>query len=133
MATGATAYRKPDTYTCTGVEGDCMKRLWIVVAVLIMSASAHADGVLGQWLTPVGATAEVYRCNANVCVKLVARTNDAPARVDSNNPNGSVRKRSLCGLQMGWGFHLAGNNQAEGGQLYDPKSGKPSRRSMVSN
>jgi uncharacterized protein (DUF2147 family) len=110
-----------------------MKRLWIAIAILVVTAPAHAEGVLGQWLTPVGATAEVYRCNANVCVKLVALTKDAPSRIDSNNPNASLRKRSLCGLQMGGGFHLTGGTQADGGWLYDPKVGKTYSGSMVSD
>lgn len=109
-----------------------MKRVWIVVAILMMTASAHAQGVLGQWLTAVGATAEVYRCDGNVCVKLVALSKDAPSRVDNNNPDTSLRKRSLCGLQIGRGFHLTDSTQADGGQLYDPKSGKTYSGTMAS-
>ncbi len=111
-----------------------MRRIWMVAVVLMLAASAHAEdhGVLGQWITAVGATAEVYHCDANVCVKLVMLTNDAPSRVDSSNPNAGLRKRSLCGLQIGRGFHLAGSDHADGGQLYDPKSGKTYSGTMVS-
>jgi uncharacterized protein (DUF2147 family) len=100
---------------------------------LMMTASARAEGMLGQWVTAVGATAEVYRCDTNVCVKLVMLTKDAPSRVDNNNPDAALRKRSLCGLQIGHGFHLSGSTQADGGQLYDPKSGKTYSGTMLSD
>jgi uncharacterized protein (DUF2147 family) len=111
-----------------------MKRIWIVAIILTLSTAAHAqqNGVLGQWLTPVGATVEAYRCDSAVCLKLVALSKDAPSRVDNNNPNAGLRKRSLCGLQIGRGFHLADGSHAEGGQLYDPKSGKTYSGSIVS-
>jgi len=110
-----------------------MKPLWIAVALLMTATTAHAESVLGQWLTPVGATAEVYRCDASVCVKLVTLSKDAPSRVDSNNPDAALRKRSLCGLVMGRGFHLSGSTEADGGQLYDPKSGKTYSGTMTTD
>jgi uncharacterized protein (DUF2147 family) len=110
-----------------------MRRIWIAAAVLMVTAAAHADGVLGQWVTPDGAMTEVYRCDTNVCVKLAALSKDAPSRVDSNNPDAALRGRSLCGLRIGWGFHLTGSTQADGGQLYDPKSGKTYSGTMTSD
>jgi uncharacterized protein (DUF2147 family) len=99
----------------------------------MMATPAHAESVLGQWVTPIGATVQVYRCDANVCAKLVTLSKDAPSRVDSSNPDAALRKRSLCGLQIGWGFHLSGSTEADGGQLYDPKSGKTYSGSMASS
>jgi uncharacterized protein (DUF2147 family) len=36
-------------------------------------------------------------------------------------------------LQIGRGFHLADSSHADGGQLYDPKSGKTYSGSMASD
>lgn len=112
-----------------------MKRIQMLAIVLALPVTAHAQqsGVLGQWLTPDGATVEVYRCDTAVCLKMVALSKDAPSRVDSNDPNASLRWRSLCGLQIGSGFHLDGGDQAEGGHLYDPKNGKTYSGMMVSD
>ena len=112
-----------------------MKRIQLLAIFLMFSVAAHAQqgGVLGQWLTPDGAAVEVYRCDAAVCLKLVALSKDAPSRVDVNNPDASLRRRSLCGLQIGSGFHLTDGNHAEGGQLYDPKNGKTYSGAMLSD
>ncbi|HXB61397.1 MAG TPA: DUF2147 domain-containing protein [Acidobacteriaceae bacterium] len=110
-----------------------MRRIWMIAILLVLPVTAHAQesGVLGEWLTPIGATVAVYRCNDAVCLKLIALSKNAPSRVDSNNPDPALRKRPLCGLQIGSGFRLAGSNHAEGGQLYDPKSGKTYSGSMA--
>jgi len=109
-----------------------MRRIWMIAVLLMLPPTAHAQepGVLGRWLTPIGATIEVYRCDANVCARLIALSKQTPTRVDANNPDASLRTRSLCGLQIGRGFHLTDGNHAENGQLYDPKSGKTYSGSM---
>jgi len=103
-----------------------MKRIWMVALLLLLPATGHAQerGVLGQWKTPTGAIVAIYRCDTSVCARLIVLDKEAPTRVDANNPDAALRTRSLCGLQIGRGFHLVDANHAEDGALYDPKSGK---------
>jgi len=102
-----------------------MKRIWIPVLFLLpLVAKGQTNGVLGNWTNPTGSTIQIYRCDANVCARLIGIRKNAPSRVDRKNPNAALRARPLCGLQIGMNFHLANPGRAEGGQLYDPESGK---------
>jgi len=110
-----------------------MKKLSIMALMLLVVPRGYAeDGLLGQWTEPGGSTIAIYRCDTGVCAKLVALGKHVPARTDAQNPDSSLRKRSLCGLQIGTSFHLNGPNAADGGELYDPKSGKTYSGSMTS-
>jgi len=111
-----------------------VKLVLILLFLSVSLAAARADdGVLGLWTNPTGSTIQIYRCGADVCAKLVAISSQAPSQVDINNPDRSLRKRSLCGLRIGTDFHLTGPNHAEGGRLYDPKSGNTYSGSMTSD
>jgi uncharacterized protein (DUF2147 family) len=105
-----------------------------IPALLILSlaaAQAQNDSILGNWRSPSGSIIQIYRCGANVCLKLIVIRKDAPSRVDGKNPNAALRTRPLCGLQVGSNFHLTNPGHAEGGQLYDPQSGKTYSGSMT--
>jgi len=106
----------------------------MIALVLIALTPAHAEenGVLGRWMDPTGSMIEIDRCAASVCARLVALGMQAPSRVDANNPDAAQRTRSLCGLRIGSNFHLIDPNHADGGQLYDPKTGKTYSGSMTS-
>ncbi len=114
-----------------------MNRIWIValpflVFLALTPAYAQNSGVLGRWMEPEGSVIEVDRCASNICAHMVAISKTAPGHVDANNPNAALRMRTLCGLQIGSGFHLTDANHADGGQLYDPKTGKIYSGSMTS-
>jgi hypothetical protein len=64
-------------------------------------------------------------------LRLAALSPRAPITRDEHNPDQNLRSRSLCGLQIGNGFQLDGESKAEGGSLYDPKSGRTYRGSMT--
>lgn len=103
-------------------------------ALLLCSvASAQQSGVLGFWKEPAGSVIHIESCGADVCATLVTLSPSAPGRVDSKNPNRSLQPRSLCGLRIGEGFHLSSPSRAEGGTLYDPKSGKTYQGTMASS
>ncbi len=87
-------------------------------------------GVVGIWRTPGGATVRVAPCGQDVCATLLQLEPNAPTRLDTNNPDPAQHTRKLCGLQIGYGFHLADPNHAEDGHLYDPKSGKTYKGAM---
>jgi len=111
-----------------------MKKLLIVALMLLILPRAHAqDGLLGQWTEPGGSTIAIYSCASGVCAKLIALSRHVHASTDVQNPDAALRQRPLCGLQIGSGFHPNGPNAADGGQLYDPKSGKTYSGSMASS
>jgi uncharacterized protein DUF2147 len=52
---------------------------------------------------------------------------------DVRNPDRGLRKKPLCGLRIGAGFIERDSRHADGGHLYDPKSGHTYRGSMSSD
>ena len=75
---------------------------------------------------------KVYSCGDVVCLKILQVEKDAPGTEDRNNPDPKLQGRSLCGLEIGSGFHPEdGETKAEDGSLYDPKSGKTYSGSMT--
>jgi len=112
-----------------------MRRIGMAAVMLILlgSARAQSGGILGAWRSPTGATISIYHCGNGACAKIVALGKNTPTRVDEKNPDASLRKRALCGLGIGSGFHLVDNTHADGGQLYDPKSGKTYSGEMASD
>jgi uncharacterized protein (DUF2147 family) len=81
-------------------------------------------GILGNWREPGGSVIEIFNCGSDVCAKMVAISPQAPSQLDTHNPDASARTQPLCGEQIGYGFHLSDPAHADGGKLYDPKSGK---------
>lgn len=110
-------------------------RALITFALLLPSfASAQKTsptGILGDWREPTGSVIEIFKCGADVCAKTVAIGPQAPSRLDLRNPDPKARNHALCGLQVGYGFHQSDAIHADGGKLYDPKSGKTYRGSMT--
>lgn len=110
-----------------------MRYLFLVTLFLLLSATAHAQtGIFGVWTEPTGSSIRVERCGPEVCLTLVAISPRAPAQTDQRNPDSRLRQRALCGLRIGSGFHLSeGDSKAEGGALYDPKTGKTYRGAIT--
>ena len=100
------------------------------LAVLI-PANAQSSGILGDWREPTGSVIEIFHCGTDLCAKMVAISKQAPTQLDKNNPDPKSRTHPLCGLQIGYGFHLSDPAHAEGGRLYDPKSGKTYKGTMT--
>jgi uncharacterized protein (DUF2147 family) len=118
------------------MEIDDMNRIRIaLLSVLLGScvASAQPSGVLGLWTEPTGSTIEIFHCGSDVCARLVAISPNAPSILDIHNPDAKLRTTPLCGLVMGRDFHLSTPEHADGGHLYDPKSGKTYSGSMSSD
>lgn len=108
-------------------------KLALIPLMLILSLTARGEGgVLGMWKNPTGSTIRIYRCGPNVCARVVAISSKAPSRIDTENPNKALRKRSICDLEIGRDFHLTSPDHAEGGKLYDPESGNTYSGSMTS-
>ena len=93
---------------------------------------AQEAGVLGEWKEPTGSVIRIEACGDDVCAVIAQISSNAPVRVDAHNPDSALRQRSLCGLRIGEGFNRKSPVHADGGTLYDPKSGKTYRGSMES-
>ena len=105
----------------------------VTSAIYFATAWGQESGVVGYWREPEGSVIHVDSCGKDVCATLVAISRSAPARVDGKNPDPSLRQQPLCGLQIGKGFHLTSVGKAEGGTLYDPKSGKTYHGTMTAH
>ncbi len=108
----------------------------ILAALSITALFAHADvadrGLLGIWKEPGGGMIQVESCGPALCLKLVGLPRDAPSTVDGLNPDESLRTRALCGLEIGQGFQRKDGQHADGGSLYDPKSGRTYKGTIAS-
>ena len=104
-------------------------KLALLSALLLAPVSliAAAPGLFGDWKTADGSVLRTTPCAQALCIKIVAVTPTAPGTLDHNNPDPALRNRSLCNLEIGRDFSLAGATQATGGHLYDPESGKTYR------
>jgi uncharacterized protein (DUF2147 family) len=111
---------------------------WILLVAFIAAAlapvrlAARGTGIIGDWTEPSGSVIHIGRCGADVCMWIVSISKRAPASTDIHNPNPALRRRSLCGLEIGRGFSMQGPTRATGGTLYDPKTGKTYRGTITS-
>lgn len=104
-----------------------------VAALLLTRTLCVADtGVVGTWRGPENSVISIAPCGGSLCAQVLSTGDETAARVDTNNPDAALRTRPLCGLQIGQGFHGNDPNKAEGGRLYDPRSGKTYKGSMIS-
>ena len=98
-----------------------MRKVFIFTAagaVLLLAGVAHAAGVEGVWRTEHGWQVKIYKCGASWCGKVVGGT----TMKDVHNPNPSLRKRSVVGIDIIRSMRKRGKSYK--GQLYNPKDGK---------
>jgi uncharacterized protein (DUF2147 family) len=101
-----------------------------LLALLLVGSAAGAQPeavpgqITGEWIEPTGSVIRVDHCGPQVCMWVVALSPKAPGGFDIYNPDPAKRTRSLCGLEIGSGFVMRSPEEARGGTLYDPKSGK---------
>ncbi len=96
----------------------------VALLLLPLCLSAAAPRLFGDWKTADGSVVRTFPCGQALCIKIVTITPSAPGTLDQNNPDAALRTRSLCNLQIGSDFAIAGDTAATGGRLYDPESGK---------
>lgn len=100
-----------------------MKKMFLLMALTIISLTTRAQSVLGRWLTEEGdAQVEVYEKDGVVNGKVVW-LQQGPDTKDSKNPDAKLRGRKLMGVDLLSGLTKKGDKY-EGGKVYDPKSGK---------
>lgn len=103
-----------------------MRKLLLTLVVVFMVSLAltaqSSDPILGKWQNPSGeGRIEIYKKGDKYFGKLYWVKDSS--KKDVNNPEESLRNRKLEGLEILTDFTKKGNTY-EGGQIYDPKSGK---------
>ena len=112
-----------------------MKKIILSIACMVSAlVAASAQEVIGKWKLEDGsAIVEVYQDGNVYNGKIVWLKNptesDGTPAVDSNNPDKSLRKRQILGLNMLHGLKKDGEKYA-GGKIYDPGNGKTYNCSM---
>lgn len=106
------------------------KHLLTLVVLMLCSTFAFAQKAspVGIWTNSEGkARFEIYQCGNKLCGKIVSLKEplrNGKPKLDDNNPDKSMRKRPLQGLQFLQGFEAKGGDRWEEGTIYDPESGK---------
>ena len=101
-----------------------------LASTMLFQAARLAATLTGDWTTPDHSVVKVYPCGSNMLCARLVQTTDHTA-VDDKNPDVSLRKRPLCGIELGRDFTLVGGNHAKNGKLYDPDSGKTYNAEMA--
>ena len=102
--------------------------LLALLAAPLRSANPGADAILGVWKNGEGTgLVQIYKKGDKYFGKIVwlkvPNNEDGTARTDISNPDESLRKRPLKGLENLRDFAYKGDNLWEGGKVYEPKSG----------
>jgi uncharacterized protein (DUF2147 family) len=107
-----------------------MKRLSslrIIAASLLLSLTlpatsfAAADDAVGTWKdTETGAICQIYSCGGGICIKVVRPSRDHEK--DDNNPNPSLKGRSMAGVVIMTGASKSGEDRWKG-KLYNGEDG----------
>ena len=89
----------------------------------------ESDMILGTWLTgSEKAIVEIYKCGSEYCGKIVwlrdPHYEDGTKKVDKNNPEEKLRKRSIMGMNILEGFVYDEDLEWDDGEIYDPDNGK---------
>jgi uncharacterized protein (DUF2147 family) len=95
-----------------------------LVTLTAFAAPRSPASLKGFWLEPSGGIIQVAPCGSKLCATLIAFSRKDGSTIDVNNSDGKLRNRPLCGLQLGSGFATTDDLRAEGGQIYDAKTGK---------
>ena len=106
-----------------------MVRLIALMTFLLPSALTAAASPYGLWLTEKkGVIVDVYACGDNLCGRTVwlkkMKFKDGRDRLDAKNPDASLRNRHWCGIEVITGVKPVSATEWEGGDVYDPKTGK---------
>ena len=105
----------------------------LLLAIFIGTATlkAQTSPFLGDWQVPSGTIVRIDPCSSGFCMRIMFLSPTADATTDIHNPDATLRRKSLCALEIGSRFHLSDATHASGGTIYDPKSGNTYRGSMV--
>ena len=96
---------------------------------LLSAQAQEAQTVLGEWYTEEKkAKVEIYECETGYCGKIVwlkePNNPDGTQKLDDENPDTSLRSRTIIGSNILTGLEYEGDGEWEDGEIYDPESGK---------
>jgi uncharacterized protein (DUF2147 family) len=98
------------------------------VAVCLVATAQKADAVLGRWINPSGeGQVLIYKKDNKYYGKLVwlkIPDRDGKPKTDIHNPDKALQSKPELGLEQLKGFTFDGDDEYEGGTIYDPKNGK---------
>ncbi len=115
----------------------------LLAGVPASSWAVKADDILGVWFNAEkDARIEIVKCGERYCGKVVwlkepnypeGAKDGAPGtpRLDNNNPDPSLRKEPILGLEIVHDFRYAGDKAWKDGRVYDPKNGKTYQGKMT--
>jgi uncharacterized protein (DUF2147 family) len=94
-------------------------------------APPEAEKILGIWVTADGkAHIEIFRSGELYSGRIVwlrdSLKNGTPA-VDDKNPDAHLKGRPIQGMELMYGFSYDGDDEWDGGRVYDPESGNEYR------
>ena len=107
-------------------------------AMTMMGMPASAEGVDGIWaMTDGKVTVKVATCGGNLCAKIVGLKEpiskiDGKPKVDHENPNASLRKRPLIGIDILVGMKPDKTGVWKG-QIYNADDGKIYKATLTQN
>ncbi len=103
---------------------------FVLAIVLPVSAQKKANDIVGFWLNQdADAKVEIYKSGDKYFGKIVwLKTPIDPVtkkeKLDSKNPDNSLKQRPILNLEILKHFVFDGDNEWNDGAIYDPKSGK---------
>ncbi len=116
--------------TQSSLVSRCFAAVFVaLIATVAPPALAQKPDITGIWIDHTGRGAvEFTRCGEALCGNLVwlEKPNDdrgQPLR-DGNNPDASLRNRSICGLPIIGAATPSGPGVFDGGWIYNPEDGK---------
>lgn len=102
--------------------------IFIISGIIIAQVAKDNDTVLGVWLTGKNdAKVQIFKKNNKYYGKIIwlktPNDENGKPKVDKENPDESLRKRQIMGLEILTDFEYDGDYTWEDGDIYDPKSG----------
>ena len=97
-----------------------------LLSMFVYPVYAQDSDLTGLWLTKKKDTVvKIEQCGDSLCGKIHWLAHDVVQK-DSANPDKSLRERSLCGIEVLWGFEQNENNPDlwEYGKIYKADDGK---------
>lgn len=106
--------------------------VFIAIFFLLSSnanAQNKAEDIVGIWLTggEDPAKIQIYKAGEKIYGKIVwlkNPSNNGKQRLDNNNPDKKNQSNTIIGLVILKGFKFDGDDEWEGGDIYDPENGK---------
>ena len=104
------------------------------VVLLLLPAPAVAATPIGVWETGESHI-EIYECGKRLCGRIVhldePLDKDGKPKIDTNNPDRSLRSRTIMGMDLIAGFSRKSDELWVGGTIYDPRDGKTYKCKMT--